>query len=291
MTSEILITGATGNVGSQLVKVFSANGVPVSALIRKRDPVKQPPLRSVEYIEGDLAKPSSLVEAFKGAKSIFLILPLVQNMVDLGCNAVDAAKKAGVSYIVKLSVLLPDESPIKLYQLHREVENYIEASGLDCCFLKPNSFYQNFINQCGKTIRNGNVFFMPLGDARISLIDTRDIASVAFKILTSDLGKNEAHDLTGPESLTNENIAESFTKVLGRRISYAAIDDDAATTSLSQGGVSYWMISVLMELYHSQRKGNADLVSDSVKELTGKPPIPFQQFVWDHISSFTPSPK
>jgi hypothetical protein len=60
---------------------------------------------------------------------------------------------------------------------------------------------------------------------------------------------------------------------------------------MSQGGVSYWLISVLMELYHSQRKGNADLVSESVQELTGKPPIPFDKFVWDHISSFNPAPK
>jgi len=291
MTSEILITGATGNVGSQLINVFSSNNVPVSALVRKRDPVKHHALRSVEYVEGDLGKLATLVEAFKGVKSIFLILPLVPNMVDLGCNAVDAAKKAGVRYIVKLGAMLPEDSPIKLYQLHREVENYIEASGLDCCFLKPNSFYQNFINQSGKTIRTGNVFYMPIGSARVSLIDTRDVASVAFKVLTSDVGKNEAHDLTGPESLTNEDIADQFTKVLGRRISYAAIDDDAATTSLSQGGVSYWLITVMMELYHLQKKGMAALVSDSVKELTGKPPIAFQQFIWDHISSFNPTPK
>jgi uncharacterized protein YbjT (DUF2867 family) len=291
MTSEILITGATGNVGSQLLKEFSLNNVPVTALVRKKDPSKQPPLRNIEYVEADLAKPSSLVEAFKGAKSIFLILPLVPNMVDLGCNAVDAARKAGVRYIVKLSVMLPEDSPIKLQQLHKEIENYIEASGLDCSFLRPNSFYQNYINICGKTIRSGNVFYLPLADARISSIDTRDVASAAFKVLTTEVGKNQAHDLTGPESLTNENIAGVFTKVLGRRISYAAIDDDAATTSMSQGGVSYWLISVLMELYHSQRKGNADLVSESVQELTGKPPIPFDKFVWDHISSFNPAPK
>jgi len=187
--------------------------------------------------------------------------------------------------------MLPEDSPIKLHQLHKEIENYIEASELDCCFLRSNSFYQNYINICGKTIRSGNVFYLPLADARISSIDTRDVASAAFKVLTTEVGKNEAHDLTGPESLTNENIADVFTKVLGRRISYAAIDDDAATTSMSQGGISYWLISVLMELYHSQRKGNADLVSESVQELTGKPPIPFDKFVWDHISSFNPAPK
>jgi uncharacterized protein YbjT (DUF2867 family) len=291
MTSEILITGATGNVGSQLLKVFSQNNVPVQALVRRRDPAKQPPMRSVEYVEADLTKPYSLADAFKGVRTLFLILPLVPNMVDIGCNAVDAARKAGVRYLVKMSVMLPEDSPIKLYQLHREIENHIEATGLDCTFLRPNSFYQNYINICGKTIRSGNVFYLPLADARVSLIDTRDIASTAFKILTTDIGKNQAYELTGPESLTNEDVADSLTKVLGKRISYAAIDDDAATNSMSQAGISYWLINILMELYHSQRKGNADLVSDSVQDLTGKAPIPFQQFAWDHISAFTPVPK
>jgi uncharacterized protein YbjT (DUF2867 family) len=291
MTSEILITGATGNVGSQLLKVFSQNNVPVQALVRKRDPAKQPPLRSVEYVEADLSKPHTLVDAFKGARTIFLILPLVPNMVDIGCNAVDAALRAGVNYVAKLSVMLPDESPTKLYRMHTEIENHIEATGLDCTFLRPNSFYQNYINICGKTIRSGNVFYLPLADARISSIDTRDIASVAFKILTTDVGKNQAFDLTGPESLTNDNVADVFTQVLGRGVSYAAIDDDAATNSMSQAGMPYWLINVLMELYQSQRKGNADLVSDSVQELTGHAPIPFKQFVWDHISAFNPAPK
>jgi uncharacterized protein YbjT (DUF2867 family) len=291
MTSEILITGSTGNVGKELLKLCSLGDVPVTALVRKKDPSKQPIQRGVEYVEADLSKPSSLVEAFKGVKTIFLILPLVPSMVDIGCNAVDAARRAGVEYIVKLGAWLPEDSPVKVYQLHKEVENHIESTGLDWTLLQPNSFYQNYINLCSQTIKSGNIFYLPLADARVSLIDTRDVALVAYKMLTTDVGKNQVFDLTGPESLSNENIADVFTKVLGRRITYAPISDDVANNNMSQAGISFWLISVVMELYQCQRKGNADLVSESVKEITGKAPVNFHEFVKDHMSAFTPDPK
>jgi uncharacterized protein YbjT (DUF2867 family) len=286
MISEILVTGATGNVGKELVNVFSQNNTPVKAIVRSRDPAKQMTLPNVQYVEGDLTNPTSLQEIFAGCKKLFLLLPLAQNMVDLGISVVNAALHAGIPHIVKLSVLLPEDSDIKIYQMHKAVEDYIVANGFDYTFLKANTFFQNYINYCGPTIRNGDSFYLPLAGARISLIDIRDIASVAFKVLTSDVAIGQNLELTGPESLSNEDVAGVLTHILDRHISYAPISDQVATSSMIQSGISFWLITALIELYRYQRSGEASFVSEVVQDITGDSPIRFERFVTDYKSAF-----
>jgi len=286
MTGKILITGATGNVGKELVNIFSQNNTPVTAMVRSRDPVKQPELPNVQYVEGDLTKPTSLKEVFTGCKRLFLLLPLVQNMIDLGISVVDAALHAGIPHIVKLSVLLPEDSDIKICQMHKAVEDHIVAIGCNYTFLRANSFFQNYVNYFAPTIRNGDSFYLPLADARISMIDTRDIASVAFKVLTSDVAIDQSLELTGPESLSNEDVAGVLTHVLGRHISYAPISDQVATTTMIQSGVSFWLITALIELYRYQRSGEAGFVSEVVQNITSNSPIRFERFVADYKSAF-----
>ncbi len=290
MAGEILVTGANGTVGSQLVKLFSENGMEVRAVIRPGASRKLGNLPGVEVIEADMVKPSSLAFAFAGCKKVCLILPLVSNMIDLTAVAVDCAKKAGVEYIVKMSGIFSETHKTKISELHRATEEQIENSGINYTFVKPNSFYQNYSKFCGETIKKKRVFYLPLADTRISLVDARDVAVVAHALLTSDPQYGESIDVTGPESLSNDDIAALFTRILGVQVTYAAISDDMATNTMSKAGMSYWLTTALIELYQSQREGGADLVSDAVQFFAKREPISFETFVRDNIEYFVDRP-
>jgi len=291
MAGEIVVTGANGNVGSQLVKLFSENGMEVRAVVRPGASRALGNLPGVEVIEADMVKPSSLSFAFAGCKKVCLILPLVSNMIDLTAVAVECAKKAGVEYIVKMSGMFSEEHKTKISELHRATEEQIEQSGIPYTFLKPNSFFQNYSEFCAESIRKNHVFYLPLGDTRLSLVDARDVAAVAHALLTVDPQIGESIEITGPESLSNEDVADLFTRVLGVRVTYAAITDDVAATSMNKAGMSYWLTTAVVELYKSQREGGGQMmVSDAVQYFAKREPINFATFIRDNIELFVDKP-
>jgi uncharacterized protein YbjT (DUF2867 family) len=290
MAGEILVTGANGNVGSQLVKLFSKSGMEVRAVVKPGTSRELGNLPGVEVIEADLVKPSSLNFAFAGCKKICLILPLVSNMIDLTAVVCDCAKKAGIEYIVKLSGMFSETHKTKISELHRTTEEQIESSGIQYTFLKPNPFFQNYSNLCSETIRKKHVFNLPLGDTRMSMVDARDVSAVAYALLTSDPQFGESIEITGPESLSNEDVADAFTRILGVRVTYAAISDDIAATMMNKAGMSYWLTTALVELYQSQREGGGEMVSDAVQYFAKRDPISFETFVRDNLELFVDKP-
>ncbi|HEY9821177.1 MAG TPA: NmrA family NAD(P)-binding protein [Candidatus Sericytochromatia bacterium] len=145
MTETILVMGATGNVGSQVVKQLADAGANVRAAVRS--PRKAESLKSekVSLTEFDTDKPETVEAAFQGVDKVFLLTPLVPNMVELSANLVEAAKKAGVKHIIKSSGMGAEVEPgITLTRWHREAEKAIEASGIAFTFVRPNGFMQNY---------------------------------------------------------------------------------------------------------------------------------------------------
>ena len=287
MTDTILVMGATGNVGSQVVKQLADTGANVRAAVRS--PRKAESLKSerVSLTEFDTDKPETVEAAFQGVDKVFLLTPLVPNMVELSANLVAAAKKAGVKHIIKSSGMGAEVEPgITLTRWHREAEKAIEASGIAFTFVRPNGFMQNYANFNGATIKTQNTFYLPVGDGKVSYIDTRDIAAVAVAALTQDGHEGKAYEVTGLEAISNQEIAEIISQVVGRKINYVDVPEDAARSEMKQSGMPDVLIDMTMELYELYKAGYASEVTPTVEQVTAKKPISFAQFANDYAEAF-----
>jgi len=146
---------------------------------------------------------------------------------------------------------------------------------------------QNFINFHSPSIKGNNAFYIPLEDAKVSLIDVRDIAAVAVKSLTDeDLHKNKTYLITGPEALSYHQVAEILSNRIGRKINYVNISDEEARAAMKEIGLSDWLINTVSELSDYFRKGKASEISSAVEEVTGNKPISFSQFANDYVDAF-----
>ena len=288
---SILVTGASGNIGSEVVKqlLVVAPAVSIKAAVHSRQNVKNVKDGDrVKVVPIDYNEPDTLREALKDVDKLFLLTPDVPNAPDLASNAVSEAKKAGIRHIVKQSVMGADlEADVGTMRLHRQVEEIIEQSGIPFTFLRPNEFMQNFINFHSPSIKGNNAFYIPLEDAKVSLVDVRDIAAVAVKsLIDEDKHKNKTYLITGPEALSYHQVAETLSNATGRKISYVNISDKEARAAMKEIGMSDWLINTVSELSDYFRKGKASEVSSAVEEVTGRKPVSFSQFANDYADSF-----
>ena len=292
MPHTILITGATGTVGSELVLDLANRGVTVRAGVHSI--IKGDRLRHIypdtQLVEIDYARPQTLHVALTGVERLFLLTPFVENQVAFAKQVIDVAKQAGVHQIVRLSVAGADATPgIQLGRWHREVEEYLAQSGVPYTILRPNSFMQNFINHNADSISQEGKFYLPLGNGAISYIDVRDIASVAATILTADVAQHQGktYTLTGPAALTGQDVATAISQATGRPITYVEVPEEAARQAMSQA--PQWMTDAMLELHASGKAGHAAEVTSTVEELTGRPPYTFAQFAQDYHQRFQPA--
>jgi uncharacterized protein YbjT (DUF2867 family) len=288
---SILVTGASGNIGSEVVKQLLAvtPAVSIKAAVHSRQNVKNVKDGDrVKVIPIDYNELDTLREALRDVDKLFLLTPDVPNAPDLASNAVSEAKKVGIRHIVKQSVMGADlEADVGTMRLHRQVEEIIEQSGIPFTFLRPNEFMQNFINFHSPSIKGTNAFYIPLEDAKVSLVDVRDIAAIAVEsLIDEDKHKNKTYLITGPEALSYHQVAEVLSNATGRKISYVNISEEEAKAAMKEIGMSDWLINTVSELSDYFRKGKASEVSPAVEEVTGRKPISFSQFANDYADAF-----
>jgi uncharacterized protein YbjT (DUF2867 family) len=290
LTETILITGATGTVGSEVVKQLSAKGenIIVKAAARSATDNTFENLNRVQVVQLDYDKPDSLAVALKGVDKLFLLTPFQSNMVDLTSNLVSEAKKAKVKYIAKQSVMGADAEPgITPGRLHRQAEKIIEESGIPFTFLRPNFFMQNFVNYYSNLIRSQGAFYIPAGDAKVSFVDVRDIAAVAVKSLINDnQQKGRAYNITGGEALSYGQAAEILSKAVGKKINYVNVTDQDARNGMKDMSMDEWTIKSMIELFEITRAGYVSEISPIVEQVTGNKPITFSQFAKDYAGAF-----
>jgi uncharacterized protein YbjT (DUF2867 family) len=287
MPRTILVTGATGNVGAKVVGGLVKAGARVLGAVQsaaKADSIKA---LGAEPVEFDFNRAESMRAAFQDVEKLFLLTPFVPQMAEFGVRAVEEAGKAGVQYIVRMSALGADSKPaIRLAEWHREVEEAVESSGIPFTILRPNSFMQNYSNYSAQSIRTQGVFYLPAGDGKVSLIDARDIAAVVVETLITVGYEGIAYDLTGPEALSNHEIAETLSRVLGRRIRYVDVSEEDARKGMQQSGMPDWALDALLELYALNKAGRAPTLSPAVQQVTGRKPLTFAQFAKDYATAF-----
>lgn len=285
----ILVTGATGTVGREIVKQLSiVDGVRVRAGVHsviKGENLKRLP--DVEVVGIEFTNPESLHAAFTHADKLFLITPLADNQVKMAKTLIDEAKKAGVKYIVNLSALSAgEELGIQLGKWHREIEKYIEASGIPFTFLRPASFMQNFVNYGSKNIKESDTIYMPSGDGKVGYIDTRDIAAVGVEVLQGNSHEGMVYDLTGPEALSIHDVANIISEVTGKSIRYVDVPEEAEREAMAEEGMADWMIDAMLELHGANKSGRTQYVTNMVQEIIGRKPHSFHHFVQDYKECF-----
>ncbi len=280
MSNTILVTGATGNVGSQVVQQLVASGIMPRVAVRSMNKAESLKKAGAEPVEMDLERPETVQSALTGVDKVFLVSPFVPNMVELTAILIEAAKRANVQQIVKLSALA--QPGIALSKWHWEMENAIISSNIPFTFLRPNGFMQNFINAMAETIKSDNAFYLNAGDGKVSFVDTRDIASVAVAALITSGHEGQSYTITGAEALSHAESASILSQVLGRTINYIDVPEDVVRQGMQGAGMPEPTVNALLELYASYKAGQAATVSPVVEQVTGKQPISFEQFAKDY---------
>jgi uncharacterized protein YbjT (DUF2867 family) len=281
----ILVMGASSSIGQELVKRLSSKGAEFRAGYRTPAQAADAEKQGVAPVLLDYAEPDTLKAALDGADKLFVVSPPRPNLEELETNVVDAAKDAGIKHFVKLSVWGAEGGEFKFARDHRAVEKKIEASGLPHTFLRANGFMQNMLTSAA-SIKSQGAFYLPAGDARVSEIDVRDIASVAAAVLTEPGYEGAAYELGGPEALSNNDRAGILSEVLGKPISYVSLPDVEWKAAAMAAGLPEWSANGIIELMHYYKEGKAEAVSPAVEQVTGKKPISFRQFVEDNAGAW-----
>ncbi|CCH01685.1 NAD(P)H azoreductase [Fibrella aestuarina BUZ 2] len=283
----VLITGATGTIGTALCQTLSNRGVPFRAMVRRPERASDlATLPGATVVAGDFDDPSSLATALNGMEQAFLLTPSSAQAEAQQLHFVEEARKAGVQHLVKLSQLAADaHSPVRFLRYHAVVENAIQASGLTYTFLRPNLFMQGLLG-FRDLIRQQGALFAPINDASVSLIDIRDIADVAATVLTQPGHANQTYTLTGPQSLTHADLANALGQALHRSVQFVYIPGEVMHQELLKAGFIDWQATGLVEDYAHYSRGEAAAVTDTVAAITGHPARPFAQFAADYADWF-----
>ena len=277
----IVVTGATGTIGSELIHLLSEAGEEVRAL--SRHPPDESPVPGVEWREADLSDRASLESAFDGAQRLFLLTGNAAEMVQAQKNAIEAAASASTERVVKLSALgASDHSKSVIGVWHWVVEQVLREADVEWTILRPHVFMQNVLDQRA-AIREPGTVRSPSGDAAIPMIDTRDIAAAAAAVLIQDGHAGERYTLTGPEPVSWHEIARILSDLLGRSVEYVPETEDDTWDRLHSAGEPPWLIAGRLALAEYQRAGGGtDIVTDAVERLTGRRPRSFREFAEDH---------
>jgi uncharacterized protein YbjT (DUF2867 family) len=282
----ILITGAGGNVGQEVLRQFANTGRPVRAAFQSAAKAATAPA-GVETVIMDYNQPETMREALRNVERVFLVGPVASSLPELEGKATDEIKRSGVRQVVKLSAM--GGSGATFPRQHQESEQYIKSSGVGYTFLRPNGFMQNMISYNGDTIRAQSAFYGSQGDGRVSHIDVRDIGAVAVRVLTEDVHLGKVYTLTGPEALSNSRMAEILSANLGREIKYVDLPPAEMKRALLAAGLPEWTVDGVLDLGELYRAGGASAVSSDVEQILGRKPTSFEQFSRDYLSSFRPT--
>lgn len=288
---RLLVTGATGMIGGYVVDALVERGARLTAMVRPTSDVAGLIGRpGIDVIEGDFDDPASLAAALRGIERAFLVTNSSERTEAQQLAFVAAARAAGVARPVKLSQLhAADDSPVRFLRYHAAVEAAIEASGIPHTIIRPNLILQAFL-ALAPVIRAG-VLPIPIGPtARVSVVDARDIASVAVAALTEPGHAGQTYDVTGPEALTHGDIAEGLSQATDHEVRFVPVPTETFVDSVRQTGMPAWQADGLAEDYAHYDRGEAAVVSPDVERVTGRPARSLREFVTDYAAVFRAEP-
>ena len=282
----ILITGASGTVGRAVLEEVRKAAKPLKAMYRGAEDARKAPA-GVATVLADFSDKASLKAALQGVDTVFLVCSPIPQLVELENNVIEVCQACGVLHVVLNSALGAGDYGKSFPSWHRRVEDELKASGLRYTILRPNGFMQNIVMYNAPSIRAQGAFYAAMGQAKTSLIDVRDVASVAAKVLVSPAGHaGRTYELNGPEALSNVEVAAEISRVAGRPVQYVDIPEAAQRKSMEGLGMPEWQVTALLELQEYYVSGKCAEVTDVLPKLLGRAPIRLEQFLEENKESF-----
>lgn len=275
----ILVVGASGTVGSEIVRLLKKDGYKVRATTSKHVPT-----RNSELVHLNLATGEGIKAAMEGVdKAFFLSPPGYADQFSLLSPLVQEAKRKGLKKVVLMTAMganAVETSPF------RRVEIELEKSGLNYNIIRPNWFYQNFNTFWIQGIKEQKKILLPAGRAKVSFIDARDIAEVAVKLLTTESHANKAFDITGPEAVDHDQVAQAITQVIGNKITYQEITSEELKRGLLTAGLSADYTEFLLMIMGFLREGYNAAITPNVKLILGKEARGLENYAKDYKQSW-----
>ncbi|NOK62936.1 MAG: hypothetical protein GFH27_549293n333 [Chloroflexi bacterium AL-W] len=286
MAQRTLITGSTGNIGSIVVKHLQATGHPFVAGVKGSARGDE----AIPTVQVDFGDPDLMLRAMDGIDTLFLLLPMTDDVERHAEIALEVAKQSGVRHIVRSSAAGADSaSSFPLLQMHGQIDDAVRATGIDYTLTLPSSFMQNFINFYGQAIASGSIY-SGAGEGKTGWVDVRDLGAVNATILQHpERWRNQSLTVTGPRDFTKETAAQIIGDALGKEIQVIPITDDDAAQVFRQMGMSDFMVGMLSSTDRMTRAGVLEGTTTVVRDVTGNAPITFEAFVQDYKDAWNPA--
>ena len=283
----ITVTGSTGTIGSELVRLLSDAGVATRAVLRNVH--KARPLPGVVWAQADLADERLLEPALAGTTRLFLLTSNEPGFGEIQIGVVRAAEALGVRHVVKLSALgASDHSKSGIAREHWRVEQALQKTSMTWTLLRPHAFMQNWLGEVAETVRNEGVIYSPIEDGRVPFIDARDIAEVALRVLLDpEPHAGKKYFLTGGEAVGYADVAAALSEATGREVRYQPISMEEARARMEARGTPPELVDAMLAIAAYQRAGGpTSMVSDKVERILGRPPRTIRDFARDYAAHF-----
>ncbi len=280
----ILVTGATGTVGSEVARQLIAAGQRLRALVRNPDTARQRLGDQVDVAAGDLDRPETLERAMDGVGRVFLLTVPGPRQLGQEGAVIEAARRAGAQHVVRLSRVGAEErSPLRVARFHWQAEQQLWQCGLAATILRPPMFMQNLLFM----VRH-SVISSAIGDGKIAMVDARDVAAAAVATLTTDAHTGKIYLVTGPQAVGLKDAARLLTCQLGREIRCVHLVPGDVRDRFVAIGADEWLADDAATLDRLLAAGHDELVTDDIRKLTGRPPRTLAAFVQDFAAAFQP---
>jgi uncharacterized protein YbjT (DUF2867 family) len=279
----ILVTTA-GKVGTEAVRSLIRREAPVRVLVRDPGKAKALAGAGAEVAVGDLDDPASIDEAMAGVTEVVLVSPAVPAQE---LNVIASAARAGVGHVVKASSKASADSPIARRRGQAEIEAGLAGSGLVHTVLRSNAYMQNVL-ALAPAIAATSGFGSSAGKGRTGMVDARDVGAVAAEIAVSPASHaGKTYWLTGPELISNYDVAALLSELLGRTITYTELSFDENRDAMIRAGIPVPVAEMNAQAFSLTADGDAEWVTDDVPAILGRPARSFEQFAADHATAFS----
>ena len=278
MSNSIIVTGATGTIGSHAVGVLAQRGAQVTAVVR--DPAKAAQLRAagVRLVAASFEDPASLRAAFAGADTVVSITPANAHGLEQARASIAAAQAAGVRRMVRVSALKASvDGPTDNTRQHGQTEAALRASGLAYAILRPHAFFQNLLASLGTIGSEGKLYF-GTGKGRMGMVDTRDVAECVAEAAIDSRFDGETLELTGPASIDYDEVASAIAHALERPVTYVPVPPEAAGEAVRAYGADEWTAGIIRDYARAYAAGWGDFTTGEVARISGHAPRSIDQF-------------
>jgi uncharacterized protein YbjT (DUF2867 family) len=279
--SKILVTGATGTIGKEVVRALRAKNLTVRAGARTPEKLEALKKLGAEVVALDFNDPASVQSAFEGVDRVFLLTPFVESPVELAKGAIAAAKKAGVRFILRMSAAGADpNAPAVLPREHGIIENLVKDSGIPWAVIQPSFFMDNFFNYSGDSIKGQSAVYGASGTGKVAYVSSADVGAVAAEILANpEKHASKSYLITGGEAVTDEQAVRTLSEVLNREIKLVNMPAKDYEAALRSAQLPNWMVENLLFLESMVKaQGWAEATVTTVKDVTGREPERLRSF-------------